>query len=136
MNKTIPIGIGVAAIAIVVFSLALTNPNLRENKDTYFGFIDTKPEPVPPVTQQDLREMIDEWMENPKEDDRAQRLEIMKAFYTFQESGQKLTDDQAGRVMYNQIVKMVSFDIPKTELDQIKQEIQDGLKELGFKIQN
>jgi len=80
--------------------------------------------------------MIDEWMENPKEDDRAKRLEIMKAFYTFQESGQKLTDDQAGRVMYNQIVKMVSFDIPKTELDQIKQEIQDGLKELGFKIQN
>ena len=136
MNKTIPIGIGVTAIAIVVFSLALTNPNLRENKDTYFGFIDTKPEPVPPVTQQDLREMIDEWMENPKEDDRAKRLEIMKAFYTFQESGQKLTDDQAGRVMYNQIVKMVSFDIPKTELDQIKQEIQDGLKELGFKIQN
>jgi len=131
-----PIGIGVTAIAIVVFSLALTNPNLRENKYTYFGFIDTKPEPVPPVTQQDLREMIDEWMENPKEDDRAQRLEIMKVFYTFQESGQKLTDDQAGRVMYNQIVKMVSFDIPKTELDQIKQEIQDGLKELGFKIQN
>ena len=124
MNKTIPIGIGVAAIAIIVFSLALTNPNLRENKDTYFGFIDTKPEPVPPVTQQDLREMIDEWMKNPKEDDRAQRLEIMKAFYTFQESGQKLTDDQAGRVMYNQIVKMVSFDIPKTELDQIKQEIK------------
>jgi hypothetical protein len=136
LNKTIPIGIGVAAIAIVVFSLALTNPNLRENKDTYFGFIDTKPEPIPPVTQQDLREMIDEWMENPKEDDRAKRLEIMKAFYTFQESGQKLTDDQAGRVMYNQIVKMVSFDIPKTELDQIKQEIQDGLIELGFKIQN
>ena len=136
MNKTIPIGIGVAAIAIVVFLLAMTNPNLRENKDTYFGFIDTKPEPVPPVTQQDLREMIDEWMENPKEDDRAQRLEIMKAFYTFQESGQKLTDDQAGRVMYNQIVKMVSFDIPKVELDQMKQEIRDELRELGFEIEN
>jgi len=44
LNKTIPIGIGVTAIAIVVFSLALTNPNLRENKDTYFGFIDTKPD--------------------------------------------------------------------------------------------
>jgi len=39
-------GIGVAVIAIAVFSLALTNPNLRENKDTYFGFIDTKLEPV------------------------------------------------------------------------------------------
>ena len=134
MNKTILVGIGIAVIAIAVFSLAITNPNLRENKDTYFGFIDTKPEPIPPVTQQDLREMIDEWMKNPQEDDAVQRLEIMKAFYTFQESGQKLTDDQAGRVMYNQIVKMVSFDIPKTELDQIKQDIRDELKELGFEI--
>ena len=136
MNKKILVGIGIAVIAISVFSLALTNPNLRENKDTYFGFIDIKPEPVPPVTQQDLREMVDEWMENPHEDDREQRLEIMKAYYTFQESGQKLSDDQAGRVMYNQIVKMVSFDIPKTELDQIKKGIRDELKELGFEIEN
>ncbi|AJM92784.1 proteinase inhibitor [Nitrosopumilus piranensis] len=136
MNKTTLVGIGIAAIAITVFVLALTNSNLRENKDTYFGFIDTKPEPVPPVTQQDLRVMIDEWMENPQDDDREQRLEIMKAYYTFQESGQKLSDDRDGRVMYNQIVKMVSLDIPKAELDQIKQNIRDELKELGFKIQN
>ena len=38
--------------------------------------------------------------------------------------------------MYNQIVKMVSFDIPKTELDQIKPNIRDELKESGFKITN
>ena len=40
-------GIGIAVIAITIFSLALTNPNLRENKDTYFGIIDTKPEAQP-----------------------------------------------------------------------------------------
>ena len=134
MSKKTLVGIGIAAIAIAVFALALTNPDLRENKDTYFGFIDTTPESIPPVTQQDLRVMIDEWMENPQEDDREQRLEIMEAFYIFQESGQKLTDDQAGRVMYNQIVKMVSFDIPKTQLDEMKEEIRNELKELGFQI--
>ena len=91
-------------------------------------------EPVPPVTQQDLRLMIDEWMSNPDENDREQRLEIMKAYYTFDESGQKLSDDQEGRVMLNQIRKMVSFDIPKTELDQMKQEIRDNLREQGFDI--
>ena len=36
--------------------------------------------------------------------------------------------------MYNQIVKIVSFDIPKTELDQMKQEIRKELKEKGFEI--
>jgi len=46
VNKTILVGVGIAAISVIVFSLALTNPNLRENKDTYFGFIDTKPGPV------------------------------------------------------------------------------------------
>ena len=132
MNKKIAMGMGITVIAIGVFVLALTNPNLRENKDTWFGFIDTSSEPVPPVIQQDLRIMIDEWMNNPDENDREQRLEIMKAFYTFQESGQKLTDDQAGRVMYNQIVKMVSFDIPKTELNEMKQDVREELRELGF----
>ena len=87
------------------------------------------------MTQQDLRMMIDDWMNNPEEDDGEQRLEIMKAYYTFDESGQKLSDDQAGRVMYNQIVKMVSLDIPKTELNQIKQEIREELQDLGFEIQ-
>lgn len=98
-----------------------------------FGISNAK-EPIPPVTQQDLRIMIDQWMKNPEKDDRNQRLEIMKAYYTFEESGQKLSDDQDGRVMLNQIRKMISFDIPKTELDQMKQNIRDELRDLGFKI--
>jgi len=36
--------------------------------------------------------------------------------------------------MLNQIRKMVSFDIPREELDQIKQDIREDLKELGFEI--
>lgn len=134
MDKKILTGIGIAAFVVGIFLLAITNPSLRENKDTWFGFIDTDPDPIPPVTQQDLRIMIDEWMQNPHEDDRNQRLQIMKAYYTFDESGQKLSDDQAGRVMYNQIVKMVSFDIPREELDQMKQEIREELKKQGFEI--
>ena len=117
MNKAIPIGIGIIITIFLVF--------------VFVGF---RSEPAPPVTQQDLRSMIDDWMNNPNEDEREQRLEIMKAYYTFEESGQKLTDDQEGRVMLNQIRKMVSLDIPKTELDQIKQEIRDDLKEQGFDI--
>ena len=135
MDKKILTGIGIAAITVGIFLLAVTNPSLRENKDTWFGFIDTSPDPIPPVTQQDLRIMIDEWMQNPDEDDRNQRLQIMKAYYTFDESGQKLSDDQSGRVMYNQIVKMVSFDIPREELDQMKQEIREELQEQGFEIE-
>jgi len=98
-----------------------------------FGTSDEK-NLVPPVTQQDLRIMIDAWMNNPDKNDKVQRLEIMKAYYTFEESGQKLTDDQDGRVMLNQIRKMISFDIPKTELDQIKQEIKTDLKNKGFDV--
>ena len=126
MNKAIPVGIGVAAVIIIAMTV---------------GFVVDEPDQSPSVSQQDLvsqenlRNMIDEWMNNPDEDDREQRLEIMNAFYTFQESGQKLTDDQEGRVMYNQIVKMVSFDIPKVELDQMKQEIRYELRKLGFKIE-
>ena len=63
-------GKGIAVIISGIFVLALTTPNLRENKDTWFGFIDTNPEPVPPVTQQDIRIMIDEWMNNPENEDR------------------------------------------------------------------
>lgn len=118
MKKSIRIGIGVG-ILIVAIMLVVSGPNQ---------------EPVPPVTQQDLREMVDQWMNEPDEDDRNQRLEIMKAYYTFEESGQKLTNDQEGRVLDNQIIKMVSFDIPKTELNQIKEEIRAELRELGFKI--
>ncbi|EIJ65088.1 hypothetical protein BD31_I1077 [Candidatus Nitrosopumilus salaria BD31] len=127
MNKIIPIGIGAALTIIITGSYFVQNQTTE--------FIGISSEPVPPVTQQDLRIMIDEWMNNKDNDDRNQRLEIMKAWYTFEESGQKLTDDQAGRVMLNQIRKMVSFDIPKTELDQIKEEIKDELRELGFKIE-
>ena len=57
----------------------------------------------------------------------------MKAGHTFEESGQKLTDDQEGQVMLNQIRKIVSFDIPKMELDQIKENIRVVLRVLGFK---
>ena len=127
MNKIIPIGIGAALTIIITGSYFVQNQTTE--------FIGISSEPVPPVTQQDLRIMIDEWMNNKDNDDRNQRLEIMKAWYTFEESGQKLTDDQAGRVMLNQIRKMVSFDIPKTELDQIKEEIKDELREVGFKIE-
>ena len=51
-----------------------------------------------------------EIMNNPdnNKDDKVQRLEIMKAFYTFQESGQWFSDDQEGRILHNQIIKMVS----------------------------
>ena len=117
MNRAIPIGIGIAVIISIVL--------------VFLGFA---LEPTPPVTQQDLRSMIDDWMNNPDEDDRQQRLEIMKAYYTFEESGQKLSDDQDGRVMLNQIRKMVSFDIPKAELDQMKEEIRNNLKEQGFNV--
>ncbi|MFB5628097.1 MAG: proteinase inhibitor, partial [Nitrosarchaeum sp.] len=97
MNKIIPIGIGVISIVIIFVIVGFSVSNIQ---------------PTPPVTQQDLRIMIDNWMSNPDEDDRNQRLEIMKAYYMFEESGQKLSDDQEGRVMLNQIRKMVSFDIP------------------------
>jgi len=100
------------------------------------SFIEYDTKPVPQVTQQDLRIMIDQWMKNPDEDDRNQRLEIMKAYYTFEETDQRLSDDQEGRVLLNQIRKMVSLDIPKTELDQMKQEIRDELRQLGFKIES
>ena len=42
MNKKTLIGIGLGAVAVGIFLLVVTNPNLRENEDTYFGFIDTK----------------------------------------------------------------------------------------------
>ncbi|MDH3855819.1 MAG: hypothetical protein OES27_06830 [Nitrosopumilus sp.] len=51
-----------------------------------FNFTAHEIEPTPPVIQQDLRLMIDDWMNNPEQDDRNQRLEIMKAYYAFEES--------------------------------------------------
>ena len=84
---------------------------------------------TPIITQEDLKMMVEQWMNNPDNDDIEQRLEIMKAFYTFEESGQWFSDDREGRVLYNQIVKMVSFDIPKTELEKIRQEAREELGE-------
>jgi len=130
MNKRIGIGVGMG----VTVSLIIAGNYFVQNQTT--EFIGISSEPIPPVTQQDLRTMIDEWMNNKDEDDRNQRLEIMKAWYTFEESGQKLTNDQEGRVMLNQIRKMVSFDIPKTELDKIKENIRDELRDLGFKTES
>ena len=46
MNRTI-IGIIIAVIVIGVFLLAFTNPNLRENKETWFGFIDVADQSTP-----------------------------------------------------------------------------------------
>lgn len=120
MNKIILVALG----AILVFSLAMV-----------FGINSINTTTVPLVTQQDLRMMIDEWMENPQNDDLQQRLEIMKAYYTFEESGQRLSDDQEGRVLLNQIRKMVSLDIPVAELNEMREEIRKELKEAGVKIE-
>ena len=130
MNKIIVVG----ACTGIIVSIIIYGNYFVQNQTT--EFIDTDSRQIPPVTQQDLRTMIDKWMNDKDEDDRNQRLEIMKAWYTFEESGQKLTDNQEGRVMLNQIRKMVSFDIPKTELDQIKEDIREELRELGFRAES
>ena len=76
------------------------------------------------ITQQDLKMMIEDWMNSPQEDDTSQRLEIMKAYYAFEELGGKLTNDQEGLTLMNQIRKMVSFDIPREELDEIRENVR------------
>jgi len=86
----------------------------------------------PSVTQQDLRSMVDEWMSNPQDDDRQQRLEIMIDYYTFLETGQKLTTDQDGLMLMNQIRKMVSLDLSREELDQIREQLREQLAEKGL----
>ena len=91
----------------------------------------TIPEVDPSVTQQDLRNMVDEWMSNPQKDDRQQRLEIMTAYYAFEEIGQKLTTDQEGLMLMNQIQKMASLDLPREELDQIREQVRKQLAEKG-----
>ena len=121
MNKrtTNVIG-GVVAILAVLAGLILLDPeNGLPNENIS--------QQNSPMTQEEIRKMVQDWMDNPDEDDTQQRLEIMKAFYAFEESGQWFSDDQEGRVLYNQIVKMVSFDISKTELDQIRQEVKEEL---------
>ena len=76
------------------------------------------------VTQNELKNMVENWMKNPVDDDTNQRLEIMKAYYTFDESGKSLTNDQEGLTLMNQIRKMVSLDLPKDDLDQLRNQVR------------
>lgn len=124
MNKTIPIGIGITIVIAVI-----TGNYLIQDK---IEFTETNSETIPSVTQQDLKEMVENWMNNPDKDDTNQRLEIMKSYYMFEETGQKLTQDRDGLVLMNQIRKMVSLDIPKTELEQIRNDVREELSETGF----
>jgi len=78
MNKIIGVCVGIG----VIVSTIMAGNYFVWNQTT--EFIDTSSEPIPPVTQQDLRTMIDEWIDNKDRDDRKQRLEIMKAWYTFE----------------------------------------------------
>ena len=122
MNKrTTNIIGGIVAILAVFAGLIILNPeNGLPNENS--------PQHLNSITQEEIQTMVQEWMDNPDVDDTEQRLEIMRAFYAFEESGQWFSDDREGRVLYNQIVKMVSFDIPKTELDQIRQEVREIIK--------
>jgi hypothetical protein len=47
------IGIIIAVIVIGVFLLVLTNPNLRENKKTWFGFINVNPDQSTTIPEQE-----------------------------------------------------------------------------------
>ncbi|MGY5151803.1 MAG: DUF4377 domain-containing protein [Candidatus Nitrosopumilus sp. bin_6a] len=120
MKKTIPIAIGITVIGLIIGVVIGVNFLGEENTDV----LQTDSESKYSITQQDLKIMVKDWMDNPDEDDKNQRLEIMKAYYTFEATGQKLTQDRDGLVLMNQIRKMVSLDIPKSELDQLKQYIQ------------
>ena len=51
--KKIAIGIILVVIVIGIFVLAISNPNLRENKQTWFGTIDVKPEKNIPIQEQE-----------------------------------------------------------------------------------
>ncbi|MBC8516418.1 MAG: DUF4377 domain-containing protein [Nitrosopumilus sp.] len=118
MNKGISIGIGIGVAVIV--AIVAGNFLVQDNSE----FAGTVTEPTSTITQQELKTMIDNWMSNPDEDDTNQRLEIMKAYYTFEESGHNLTQDQEGLTLMNQIRKMISLDVPKVELDQLRNEIR------------
>ena len=92
---------------------------------------ETTTEVNPSVTQQELKTMVENWMDDPDENDTNQRLEIMKAYYAFEETGQKLTRDQEGLVLMNQIRKMVSLDMPREELDELRSQVRI---ELGLEM--
>ncbi|NND86325.1 MAG: DUF4377 domain-containing protein [Nitrosopumilus sp.] len=76
------------------------------------------------ITQQELKIMVENWMNDPDEDDANQRLEIMKAYYAFEETGGQLSNDQDGLTLMNQIRKMVSLQIPVEELDQLRKQVR------------
>ena len=71
-------------------------------------------------------------MNNPAPNDRHQRLDIRIAYYTFLEMDQKLTTDQDGLMLMNQIRKMVSLDLPREQLGQMREQIREQLAEKGF----
>lgn len=129
MNKIVPISIGIG-ILIVVIILA-GGSIVRENLEAEDNIVES----TPSVSQEDLKTMVKEWIDNPDEDDTNQRLEIMKAYYMFQETGQKLSQDREGLTLMNQIRKMVSLNIPKAELDQLKEEIRNELGKNECSIQ-
>lgn len=83
------------------------------------------------ISQQDLKVMVENWMNNPDGDDTNQRLEIMKSYYEFEEIGGKLSHDQEGLVLMNQIRKMVSIQIPVEELDELREQVRI---ELGLEM--
>lgn len=129
MNKIIPIGISIGITIIIVI---IAGNYLVQDQTEFVG---TGSELVASVSQQDLKEMVENWMNNPDEDDTNQRLEIMKSYYIFEETGQKLTQDREGLTLMNQIRKMVSLDIPKTELDQIRNNIREELRESSLETE-
>ena len=92
---------------------------------------ETNSENYSSINQQELKDMVENWMNNPDEDDTSQRLEIMKAYYAFEETGQQLSHDQEGLVLMNQIRKMVSLQIPVEELDQLRKQVRI---ELGLEV--
>ncbi|AFS80267.1 beta-lactamase domain-containing protein [Candidatus Nitrosopumilus koreensis AR1] len=95
------------------------------------SFSEEKTETVKLVTQQELKIMVENWMTNPDEDDTNQRIEIMKSYYAFEETGQQLSNDAEGLKLMNQIRKMVSLDLPRAELDELRKQvrIELGLEE-------
>jgi len=53
LNRSI-IGIIIAAIVIGFFVLALINPNLRENNETWFGFTNVNSDQSNPIQESHL----------------------------------------------------------------------------------
>jgi hypothetical protein len=84
LNKKALIGIGIGAVAVGIFLLAVTNPNLRENKDTYFGFIET-------TSTFDCAKAWDEWVSQP-------RMTDNDSFQKLSHEERKKIEGQYGRI--------------------------------------